>query len=95
MKKTQWEEAADCLRILSHPNRLQIINLLLGAEYSVGEIAEACGILQNVASEHLSLMKNKGFVKPQKRGKKVYYCLHEPALASIIDCVKKRFSTQS
>ncbi len=92
MNEIKWEEAAECLRVLSHPHRLQIIHLLLIKDHSVGEIAGACRILQNVASEHLILMKNKGFIKSYKEGRKVYYTILDPALSSIISCVKQRFS---
>lgn len=92
MKTINWEEAAECLRVLSHPHRLHIIHLLLERDYSVGELAEVCGILQNVASEHLTLMKNKGFIKSYKQGRNVYYSILDPALASINACIKQRFS---
>ncbi len=92
MDKIKWEEAAECLRLLSHPHRLQIIDLLFKHEWPVGQIAEACGLLQNVASEHLNLMKNKGFIKSFKKGRCVYYTIQEPALASIMNCIKKRFT---
>ncbi len=88
----KWKEAAECLRTLSHPHRLQMIDLLLtGKEYSVGELAKNCNILQNVASEHLTLMKNKGFITARRQGKKTYYTIQEPALQSINQCIKKRF----
>ena len=35
--------AAECLKTLAHPHRLQIVQLLLEGElYAVSEIAEAC-----------------------------------------------------
>jgi DNA-binding transcriptional ArsR family regulator len=91
MSKIKWEEAAECLRVLSHPHRLQMIDLLLREELSVGEIAAACGILQNVASEHLKLMHRKGFLRLFKRGRKVFYAIQETALTSIMMCIEKRF----
>ena len=92
MENEKWEKAAECLRVLSHPHRLQIVDLLLtGKAYSVRELAEACVILQNVASEHLTLMKNKNFISSRKEGKKVFYEIAEPALESINACIKKRF----
>lgn len=94
MDKINWQEAAECLKILAHPHRLQVIFLLLQKKRSVGELAEACGVLQNVMSEHLTLMKYKGFIEGHKEGRKVFYSPAEPALASIIGCIEKRF-TQS
>lgn len=92
MKQIDWEGAAECLRVLSHPHRLKIIHLLLQGEYSVGELAKACNLLQNVTSEHLTLMKNMKFIQPTKKGKKVFYTINEPSLVSILSCIEKRFS---
>ncbi|MCB1148554.1 MAG: winged helix-turn-helix transcriptional regulator [Chlamydiia bacterium] len=92
MEEIDWEEAANCLRLLSHPHRLHIIALLLEGERSVGDLADTCEVLQNVMSEHLSLMKNRGFIKARREGKNVFYSIQEPALKSIISCIRKRFS---
>jgi len=91
MKNIDWDAASECLKVLSHPHRLQIIALLLEKERSVGELAEVCGILHNVASEHLSLMKNKQFIVAKREGRQVFYSINEPALAAIIGCINKRF----
>ena len=53
---TGLRQAAECLRTLAHPSRLQIVQLLLtGRAYTVGELAEQCGLTQPVTSEHLRL----------------------------------------
>ncbi|MCB1107495.1 MAG: winged helix-turn-helix transcriptional regulator [Chlamydiia bacterium] len=92
MKSIDWNGAAECLRLLSHPHRLQLIALLLEQDYSVGELAGACGVLQNVISEHLNLMKHKGFVTSSRKKRRVYYSINEPMLGLIIKCIKGRFS---
>jgi len=94
MKDIDWKAASECLRILSHPHRLQVIYMLLKKEQSVGNLAETCGILPNVMSEHLSLMKHKGFIAALKKGRNVYYKIKEPALRSIILCIKQRFQAK-
>ncbi|MBS0616322.1 MAG: winged helix-turn-helix transcriptional regulator [Verrucomicrobia bacterium] len=89
--KNPWSQAADCLRTLSHPHRLQMVDLLLEKERKVGELAKACKILSHVASEHLQLLKAKGLLSSQRKGKCVYYFVSEEALASILKCVRNRF----
>ncbi len=85
-------KAADCLRILAHPQRLQMIQLLLGdVAYSVGEIAEECQLSQPQTSEHLRLMQRCGFLNSQREGRSVYYEIAEPHLANILECVENRF----
>ncbi|MEO2022906.1 MAG: metalloregulator ArsR/SmtB family transcription factor [Pirellulaceae bacterium] len=84
-------QAAECLRILAHPVRLRIVQLLLHDRYTVGEIAEDCGVPDNVASEHLRLMQRCGFFSSQREGRRVYYQVAEPHLENIMDCVENRF----
>ena len=85
------EEAAECLKTLAHPHRLRIVQMLLQGRYTVGELAEACGIPSNMASEHLRLMQRCGFLTSEKDGRKAYYQIAEPHLASIMACIEARF----
>jgi len=84
-------QAAECLKTLAHPARLRMVQLLLGGRYTVGELAEDCGIPDNVASEHLRLMQRCGFLASQREGRKVYYEVVEPHLADIMSCIESRF----
>ena len=67
-------EAAECLRTLAHPHRLRIVQMLLEGRYTVGELAEACGIPSHMASEHLRLMERCGFHETRARWS--FYLLH-------------------
>ncbi len=85
-------EAAECLRALAHPSRLQIVQLLLtGQKYSVSELAEACDLSQPATSDHLRLMQRCGFLMSQREGRTVYYEIAEPHLADLMTCVQGRF----
>ncbi|MCO6043259.1 metalloregulator ArsR/SmtB family transcription factor [Aeoliella sp. ICT_H6.2] len=84
-------QAADCLKTLAHPVRIRMVQLLLHDRYTVGELAEDCGVLENVASEHLRLMQRCGFFTSEREGRRVYYQVAEPHLESILDCIERRF----
>ena len=84
-------EAAECLRILAHPHRLRMIQMLLHGDYTVGELAEACDLPSPMASEHLRLMQRCGFLSSEKDGRKVFYRVTEPHLKSILKCIEDRF----
>lgn len=88
---TAFEQAAECLKILAHAHRLRMIQMLLRDRYTVGELAEACGIPSHMASEHLRLMQRCGFLINQKQGRRAYYQVVEPHLAKIMSCVEARF----
>ena len=87
-----WEEAAECLKILAHPHRLRIVQMLLRGKYSVGELAEACEIPSHMTSEHLRLMQRCGFLSSEKEGRKAYYRIAEPHLVNMMACLEARFA---
>ena len=84
-------EAAECLKVLAHPVRLRMVQLLLSGRYTVGELAEDCEVPNNVASEHLRLMQRCGFFTSDREGRKVYYQIAEPHLENIMNCIESRF----
>jgi DNA-binding transcriptional ArsR family regulator len=84
-------QAAECLKTLAHPHRLRMVQMLLRGRYTVGELAEACGIPSHMASEHLRLMQRCGLLQSEKDGRKAYYGITEPHLAKIMACIEERF----
>lgn len=89
------EQAAECLKTLAHPHRLRMIQMLLQGEFTVGELAEACGIPSPMASEHLRLMQRCGFLTSEKAGRKVFYRIAEHHLANILACIEDRFGCRT
>ena len=87
-------QAAECLKVLAHPVRIRMVQLLLDGQYTVGELAEDCGVPDNVASEHLRLMQRCGFFTSQREGRRVYYQVAEPHLKDIMKCIESRFLCQ-
>src|ERR1051326_8682122 len=83
-------QAAECLKVLAHPHRLRMIQMLLRGRYTVGELADACGILSHMASEHLRLLQRCGLLGAQKDGRKAYYEVTEEHLANIMACIEER-----
>jgi len=86
-------QAAECLRTLAHPVRIRMVQLLLHGRYTVGELAEDCGVPDNVASEHLRLMQRCGFFTSEREGRRVYYQVAEPHLKSLMNCIEGKFMT--
>lgn len=80
--------AAECLKLLGHPMRLKIVDILLQGRFTVNEISEICDLKQPQISEHLRLMKNCGLLECERNGREVYYRIENPNLPGIIKCVK-------
>ena len=94
LKLTELEalaQAAECLRILAHPHRLRMIQMLLQGDFTVGDLADACGLPSAMASEHLRLMQRCGFLNSRKESRKVFYSVAEPHLSKILACIEDRF----
>ena len=87
-------DAAECLRTIAHPHRLRMVQMMLHGKYTVGELAEACEIRGHMASEHLRLMKHCGLLASERDGRRTYYQVAEPHLASIMSCIEQRFGTK-
>src|SRR6266498_2383658 len=85
------QQAAECLKTLAHPHRLRVVQMLLRGRYTVGELAEACGIPSHMASEHLRLLQRSGLLTSKKKGRKTYYEIVEPHLENIMTCIEARF----
>lgn len=84
-------QAAECLKALAHPHRLRMVQMLLQGRYTVGELAEACGIPSHMASEHLRLMQRCGFLESEREGRRAYYRVVEAHLREIMNCIERRF----
>ena len=83
-------QAAECLRVLAHPHRLRMVQMMLRGEYTVGELAEACELPTAMASEHLRLMQRCGFLNSEKQGRNVFYRVIDPHLQNLMKCVEER-----
>ena len=87
------EKAAECLRTLAHPQRLRLVELLLHGRYTVGELAEACGLTSPVTSGHLRLMQHCGMLRQERDGRNTYYQIAQPCLGEFLACVKRHFDS--
>ena len=84
------EKAASMLKVLAHPKRLAIIDLL-GKEdkLTVTEIYQYLNLPQAIASQHLITLKDKGVLTSSKVGTKIFYSLSVPKLTDVIDCLEE------
>ncbi len=82
------EQAAHCLRVMAHPARLRMVELLLSERQSVGQLAERCGLRPHQACEHLRLLQNCGYLSSERQGREVYYQVISSTLPALIACIR-------
>jgi DNA-binding transcriptional ArsR family regulator len=83
------EQAAERLKVMAHPVRLNIVHILLQGDYSVGEIAEIVGSSPNQTSGHLRLLQAHKLLSSERRGQTVYYRVSSSCLLDLIECIRK------
>ena len=82
----KFERRARVIKALAHPSRLYIVDMLAQHEHSVGELTTLVGSDMSTVSKHLSVLKNAGVVKDEKRGASVYYSLRIPCILNFFKC---------
>lgn len=81
------EKMAETLKAVAHPIRLQIVNILMSGERSVGELVKKLGTKQSLTSQQLSILKSRGVLKSRRNGNVVYYSVVNSGIKNIIAAI--------
>jgi ArsR family transcriptional regulator, arsenate/arsenite/antimonite-responsive transcriptional repressor len=86
-------ELANFARILSHPARIAIIQLLSSKCSCIsGDISEELPLSRTTVSQHLQELKNAGLIIGEISGVKNYYCLDIKKINLLIEAFKLFFA---
>ena len=78
--KDLYRRHADFCKVISHPTRLQIIDVLHDGEMSVTDLANRLQVTVGNLSQHLNLMKQRRVLQSRKEGNNVIYRLANPKM---------------
>lgn len=85
------EKVAVALKVLAHPCRLKIVEVLQReGEVPVHALMARLNLPQALLSQHLNQMKRVGLLKGTRRGKEVWYGIADPSALTILDCVRRK-----
>jgi len=82
------QRAAEIIKLLGHPERLKIVEVLEEDEASVTDIQEALGLPQAIVSQHLAKMRGADIVTARRDGVHVYYRIKEAKVPHILRCIR-------
>lgn len=68
-----YEQLARIGKVVVHPKRIELLDLLCQAERSVEALAGATGLKLSTASAHLQVMRQARLVETRREGARVYY----------------------
>lgn len=83
------DRAAAVLRILAHPVRLRLVEILLMEPVPVHELAERTDQAPAAISQHLNSMRAHGILDARRDGRAVYYEVVSPNAGFLIDCIRR------
>jgi DNA-binding transcriptional ArsR family regulator len=90
-RKPQFDAqaAADLVKSLAHPMRLQILYRLLDGELSVGGFESELGLKQPSLSQQLALLRDARLVETRREAKSVFYRLTDDRVRIVLDTLQK------
>lgn len=83
------EKVSGALRILAHPLRLRLVELLERGEVPVNQLAAWTDMAPSAVSQHLSMMKAHGLVSSRRDGRRVFYRVTGPEALVVIACIRE------
>ncbi|MDI6875081.1 ArsR/SmtB family transcription factor [Candidatus Solincola sp.] len=87
-------ELAEGLKVLADPNRLRILCLLLRGERCVCEVERELGISQQLASHHLNVLKEAGFLVSRKEGTSSYYAVVAGKVEDLLEVMRRHLTLE-
>ena len=83
------ERASRVIRVLGHPLRLRLLELLETGERNVTELVLAAGVGQAAVSQQLRILRAEGVVGDRRDGPRVFYRITEPKVSKILACIRE------
>lgn len=74
----------DCLKVLSNPDRLKILCVLVDGELNVQQIESITEIQQPTLSQQLTVLRKNHIVSTRREGKQIFYQLSDLRILRIM-----------
>ncbi len=92
------EAKANLFRVLGHPARVRILELLESGERSVGSLQAELALDSGGTSQHLAALRRIGVVRSRREGTSVYYRVEDERVFDLLaagrDIITRRLAEQ-
>jgi ArsR family transcriptional regulator len=79
------EIKANLFKVLGHPARVRILELLRSGERSVGALQSELGLDSGGTSQHLAALRRIGLVESRRDGTSVYYRVDDEHVFELLE----------
>ncbi len=83
----EFQNAAELLKAVGHPERLRILMALRGGEQCVCHLTTLLGHRQPYVSQQLSYLREAGLISDRKDGLRVYYRICDPRVSALLNAI--------
>lgn len=80
---------AEFFRVLGHPVRVRILELLRDGERSVGALQAALELDSSGTSQHLGTLRKQGVLDARRDGTSVYYRVKDPRTFQLLEVARQ------
>lgn len=80
----QVDLVSDCLKVLSNPDRLKILCVLVEGELNVQQIELRTDIQQPTLSQQLTVLRKADMVSTRREGKQIFYQVSDPKVLALM-----------
>jgi DNA-binding transcriptional ArsR family regulator len=84
-----FEAQAQLLKVLTHPARLAILNILHDGEHCVCHMEAHLGYRQAYISQQLMVLREAGLIQDRRDGWNVFYRVTEPHIFAVLSAVEQ------
>jgi DNA-binding transcriptional ArsR family regulator len=84
---------AEFFRILGHPVRVRILELLRDGERTVGDLQGQLGLDSSGTSQHLGALRKQRLLESRREGTSVYYRVRDPRLFQLLEVARQILSS--
>ncbi|HMD90417.1 MAG TPA: metalloregulator ArsR/SmtB family transcription factor [Anaerolineaceae bacterium] len=86
-----YEQQAQMLKVLTHPARLAILDILRDGEHCVCHMEAYLGYRQAYLSQQIAVLREAGLILDRREGWNIFYRVTDPRIYTVLDAVQELF----
>jgi ArsR family transcriptional regulator len=83
-----YDLQAEIFKVLTHPARLAILDILRNGEHCVCHMEAWLGLRQAYISQQLSVLRQAGLIRDRRDGWNIYYQIADERIYEVLDMVR-------
>lgn len=89
IKNDPLDAQTQVFKILTHPTRIAILNILRDGEHCVCHMEAYLGFRQSYISQQLAVLREAGLIQDRRDGWNIFYRVVKPDIYAVLDAVQK------